>query len=305
MSVKKAAVVGLGNMGRHHARNYTEIDGCELVAICDHTSDKLDLYSEKFQVNAYSSLSEMFETETIDVVSLVTPTSTHCELGCQILEYGAHLLIEKPIASTLDEADRLIALAKEKKLVLCVGHIERFNPIIVHLHHLMSTGELGDLKSISSKRLSPMPQQIQDMNVLMDLAVHDVDIFSYLIGRSPQYVHSHKGKCFLDQHEDYAAMFLDYGDCYGVIHVSWISPNRQRSLDLQFSKAALSLDYVGQKIIKYTRDSQGDPHEQVIQITPQEPLKRELSHFLSVVKGKDVSVISSENAKEALRLVLQ
>ena len=304
MSVKRAAVIGLGNMGRHHARNYTEIDGCELVAVCDHTQEHVDAYSKQFNVNGYTSISKMFDSEDIDLVSLVTPTSTHCELGCAVLNQGVHLLIEKPIASTLDEADRLISLAKEKNLVLCVGHIERFNPIIDHLHQMITSGELGDLKSISSKRLSPMPQQITDMNVLMDLAVHDVDIFSYLIGKPPKSVHSHKGTCFLEDQEDYAAMFLDYGDCYGVIHVSWISPNRNRSLDLQFTKVALSLDYVGQKIIKYTRDSQGDPHEQEIQITPQEPLKGELSHFLSVINGASSSIISGENAREALRLVL-
>ena len=221
-----------------------------------------------------------------------------------VLEAGCHLLIEKPIAQTIEEAETLIDLADRKGLCLSVGHIERFNPVIARLHEIIRSKDCGELKSLVSKRVGPYPKQIKDMNVVIDLAVHDIDLFAFLLDRQPLHVSGHSGFANLDSHQDYASIFLDYGDLSGFIQASWISPIRQRSLELQFTEAYLEVDYVAQQIVKYTQDAQGDPHKEVIQISPLEPLKAELTHVLHCLDHPSESIISGKVGLEALKVAL-
>src|SRR3990172_3883340 len=156
----KVAVIGVGAMGRNHARVYAELDGVELVGVADSNQELANDVADKYRVKAYGSYQELLKQERPDAVSVVVPTAMHEEVGTIALQSGAHVLIEKPIASTVEEGKRLIALAEELGRKLTVGHIVRFNPAIRALRQKLQAGELGRIFQIVCRRVGPFPARI-------------------------------------------------------------------------------------------------------------------------------------------------
>jgi len=203
----KAAVIGTGSMGRNHARLYADIEGVELVAVADVSQDAKGV-ADKYGCRFYTGHKEMIETEKPDIVSVCVPTSLHYEVSKFVIEKGVNLLIEKPIASRVEEAEELVELAKKAKVKLAVGHIERFNPAVQRLKKLIDEGKLGNVTSILARRVGLYPPRIRDANVIIDIAVHDIDVFNYLLGKEPSKVFSCAGKALINDREDYADIFL-------------------------------------------------------------------------------------------------
>jgi UDP-N-acetylglucosamine 3-dehydrogenase len=296
----RAAVVGLGNMGRHHVRNYHEMEDVELVAVCDSGQDRVDEFSCKFNCNPYTDLSTMLSEQAIDVVSLAAPTSLHYRLAKDILQAGCHVLIEKPIAESVKEADELTQIANDLNRVLAVGHIERFNPAVVALKGVLDSGELGQVNSLVLQRCGPMPMQIRDANVVIDLAVHDIDIATMLVGTPPLSVAAHAGQSQLQDRHDHAEILLKFPSSSAMIQVNWITPKRVRKLSLTGSKGYAELDFIGQTVEVFfpNNTSRSVPVGEV------EPLRSELRHFLAAVRGHDDLLISSSVGRDALALAL-
>lgn len=311
------AVIGLGNMGKHHVRNYSELDKSKLVAVCDLQNELTTEFAKKYNCKGYTDLQLMLKTENIDAVSITVPTAFHFAIAKLVIENNINVLIEKPICDSVEKANELIKLAKENNVIVMVGHIERFNPAVLKLKEIIDQGKLGKITSLISKRVGAFPAQIKDANVIIDLAVHDIDIFSYMLGKQPDNIFANAGRALIDGREDYAEILLTYGDQNGMMQVNWITPIRIRSLSVTGTKGYAELNYMTQELklfeSNYHEDHDdfgdfiikfGNPTETKIEVEKKEPLAQELSHFLECVSTNSQPMISGETGIQALKTAL-
>jgi UDP-N-acetylglucosamine 3-dehydrogenase len=315
----KVAVIGLGNMGKHHARNYFNILSVNLVAVCDLNTKLSTDTAAKFSCNSYSDYKEMIAFEDINAVSIVVPTSFHKEVALYCMENNIDVLIEKPISSNIEDAQEIIAKSKEKNVLLQVGHIERFNPAVQRLKQIIQENKLGDISSIIARRVGAVPAQIRDTNVVVDLAVHDIDIMNYLYEDLPNEVYSNLGTAMIEEREDYAEIFLKYGKKSGFIQVNWITPVKIRNLIVTGSKGYAELNYITQELIIYESnyskelvDEYGDyvlrfgmPNKIHMGLESLEPLRLELEAFVSCVETRKEPLVTGQVGLNALRIALK
>jgi len=316
----KVVVIGLGNMGKHHARNYVRINGIKLVAVCDLNKELAVNTAQKFFCREYSDYKEMLMREEVDAASIAVPTKFHKEVALYCINKGINVLVEKPIATTIEDAQEMIAAAKEKGVILQIGHIERFNPAVKRLKEIILDGKLGEVSSIIARRVGAVPIQVRDANVMIDLAVHDIDIINYLYSSSPQEIMGNIGKAMIERREDYAETFLKYdGKKSGFIQVNWITPIKIRNLSVTGSKGYAELDYITQELIvyesNYTKeiiDEYGDyvvkfgiPNKTYVGIENEEPLFLELKSFINCVKTGETPLVTGEIGLETLRIALK
>ncbi len=313
----RTAVIGAGSMGRHHVRNYFEVEEGELVAIADIDERQGRDLSSKYRCKYYRDYTEMVEKESPEAVTIAVPSSLHHKVGTDLMSRGIHVLIEKPIATTLKEAKELINCAKLNEVKLMVGHIERFNSGVAKLKEIIEKGELGEVTSVIARRVGLFPPRIKDANVIIDLAVHDIDIINYLLNKEPNEVFSNGGRAIVDGREDYAELFLKYGNTSGFIQVNWITPVKIRNIAVTGTKGYAELNYITQKLqlfrSRYSKseDSFGDfvikfgePERKDIKIEPKEPLKMEIKAFLKSILENKPSPISGEEGLKALKTAL-
>jgi predicted dehydrogenase len=181
----RAGVIGLGSMGVNHARVYAEIEGVELAAVADVSGDRLDLAPGQ---NRYDDYRRMLSAEHLDLVSICVPTLLHREVALAAIDSGVALLVEKPIAATLDEGRAVSQAAKRARVPLMVGHVERFNPAVTETKRLLAAGDLGRVYQLYARRTGPFPARVRDVGVVHDLAPHDIDIISFLLGSQADYL---------------------------------------------------------------------------------------------------------------------
>ncbi len=225
----RVGIIGLGHWGPNYIRNFASLENAQIVACAD--LDEARLKTQKRWVpNAFltSHPEEILKHPDVDAVIIATPTNTHYPLAHQALSLGKHLLVEKPLALTIQEARDLDALAKSKKRILMVGHTFLYNPGVQALKRIIKEGQLGKIHYINAMRANLGPIR-QDVNALIDLAPHDISILLYLLETMPLSV-SAQGACFLDPaREDVAFMTLRFPDnVLAQVHVSWIEPVKVR-----------------------------------------------------------------------------
>jgi UDP-N-acetylglucosamine 3-dehydrogenase len=313
----KTAVIGIGNMGRHHVRNYSEIETSNLVAVADLNKELGQECAKKYNCNYYKNYLEMLETEKPEAVSVAVPSKFHHEVGINVMSKDIHALIEKPIATTIDDANGLIDCAKKYKVKLMIGHIERFNPGVIKLKEIIKDGKLGEITSIVAKRVGVFPPQIKDANVLIDLGVHDIDIINYLLEREPDEVVGNGGRALVDNREDYAEIFLKYGNTTGFVQVNWITPVKIRNLAVTGTKGYAELNYITQKLqLFYSNYSKiidsfgefvfkfGEPESVNVEVEQKEPLKAEIESFLNSIIYNVPVKTSAESGLKALEIAL-
>jgi UDP-N-acetylglucosamine 3-dehydrogenase len=224
------AVVGAGNMGRHHARNYHDFAQADLRAIVDTDLKRAEALALRHACRAFASVEELLAEEPeVRAVSVVTPTATHVGVSSTLLSAGKHVLVEKPIAASVEEADAMIALAEEHDVVLAVGHVERFNPAVRELKRLVERGDMGQIVSVVARRVGVMPPQVRDANVILDLAIHDIDVFRYLLGAdAPTEVFCNAGRVNGGDLYDFADVFLRFDRVACLLQVNWVTPVKIR-----------------------------------------------------------------------------
>jgi len=316
-NILRVGVIGLGNMGRHHIRHYRQIPNAKLVAICDPRTDLLQTYAED-ACAGYTDLDEMLVKEQLDAVSIAAPSSLHFEIAQKVIEKDISVLIEKPITDDIEKADALIEQATQRGVTLMVGHIERFNPAILKLKELLDSGKLGQVISIIANRVGKFPGQIKDANVIIDLAVHDIDIINYLLGKQPDDIKVNASRNLIKCREDHAEIFLTYGKQSGFIQVNWVTPISKRSLTLTATKGYVELDYMKQELTLYeskydlVADEAGtevikftDTEPQNIQLEKHDMLNFELTHFLDCVRNKKTPLVTGEYARNSLAIALK
>ena len=203
----KTAVIGVGNMGKNHARVYKEISS--LTAVVDTNPNRGIQMADEFDVKWYKTVKELIKKEKIDALSIVVPTSKHSSIAKITLANKIPTLIEKPIAPTVKQGTELINLAKKFKTFLMVGHIERFNPAVVKVKGLIEKGKLGDIVSLLAIRVGVIPPAFFPSDVVIDLSIHDIDVFNFLLDQFPKKVTVGKNKIFNQNISDSAALLLE------------------------------------------------------------------------------------------------
>lgn len=318
----RVAVIGAGNMGKNHLRNYFLLPDADLVGLADinpATQSLADEYSAKF----YTDYKLMLDELKPDAVSIVVPTPFHFEVASEAMNRGIHCLLEKPIASTVEEADALINLAKKKKVVFTVGHIEHYNPLVVELKKMLDKKGIGEITSVVCKRVGGFPTIEPKTDVIIDLAVHDIGIISHLLGsKKPKQLFSHGSRTHHSNKIDSAEILMDYGHASGFIQANWLTPVKIRTIAVTGSKGYIHGNYITQELQyfehnmkKEKRDNGGfsdfivqigDPKKSIIKVDFEEPLAQELKAFLSRIEGDERQyLVEPEAAREALRLALE
>lgn len=293
----KAGVVGVGAIGKNHARIYSELEGCELAAVFDTDAGAAAAIVAQYGGVAVGSVGEL--CEHVDAVSVSTPTCTHRMVGEALLAAGKHVLIEKPIADTAADARALVELAAEKNCILQVGHIERFNPVLDDIET-----RLTDPRFIEVHRLSPFPNRSMDIGVVLDLMIHDLEIVLHLVKSEVTSVDA-VGVPVLTAREDIANARIRFeSGCVANITASRISPERLRKLRVFQGDSYLSLDYGAQEGELYWKE--GDEIKKApVAVEKDEPLKRELAAFIDCAAAGRQPAVSGREATAALELAIE
>lgn len=308
MKKNRVGVIGVGNMGKNHARVYSKI--ANLVAVSD-INEKLGReIATKYNAVFYKDYNEMLLGEKLDAVSVVAPTLMHKLIGLDCLKNKIPTLIEKPIAINVNEAREIALAAKKHSTLLMVGHIERFNPAVTKLKELIDGGRLGKIISLLAIRVGIAPPNPSASDVALDLGIHDVDVFNYLLGKFPSKKKVLKTKLFSKNVADSSTIILEYEKVTAVIQTNWITPVKMRKLFVSGTEGYVEVDYIRQKLILHGKilDTRFDgsfyelisisnkaPIKEVY-ISKKEPLKEELSYFLSNIRNWE-----KNNADESIK----
>jgi predicted dehydrogenase len=290
-------LIGTGFLGTRHLKTLHALrNKATLCGICDHHPDKAKPLARQYHVPLFGDYRELIGK--VEAVSICTPTTSHCEIAQFFLQNGVHVFVEKPITYSLDEADVLIRLASENKLKLQVGHVERFNSAFVAVEPLAV-----DPLFIECHRLNMFPNRSLDIGVVMDLMIHDIDIILGLV-KSPIKDVQAVGINVLTDKEDIANVRLTFGNgCVCNVTASRISPEVTRKIRIFTKTSYISLDYAKQEAHLYFKDERGI-HRKNLPIEKEEPLKKELEHFLDCVREDKQPLVSGTEGKQALKLAL-
>src|SRR5213082_401225 len=297
MKKLRVGVVGVGHIGGNHARIYAELPQAEFIAIFDIDPVRAAEIAAKYKAKAARSLEEF--AGMVDAASVATPTSAHFSVARDLLMRGKHLLIEKPITENTADARELAQLAAEKRLVLQVGHVERFNPVLSALEQ-----RLTHPRFIEAHRLSPYPNRSTEIGVVLDLMIHDLEIILHLV-RSPVQSIDAVGVAVLSRGEDIANARLRFENgCVANVTSSRISPEQMRKIRIFQEDAYLSLDYQNQSGEIYRRAG-GRITRDKVEIEREEPLKRQLTSFIECASTGREPRVSGFQATAALELAVK
>lgn len=315
----RSAVIGVGAMGIHHARVYNELDGVELVAVADADARRAEAAGRRFKVPFYTDYLQMLDREKPDLVSIVVPTSLHHRVSLETMARGIHLLVEKPIASSIGEAEEMVRRAREIGVKLAVGHIERFNPAVVELKRRLRQGEAGRIFLIHARRLGPFPERIQDMGVVIDLAAHDLDVMLYLLEEEVERVYAETARWVHARHEDLLAGLLYFrSGTLGLLDINRLTPTKIRELAVTGEKGMFLVNYLTQDLYFYENtytagnwDSLGilkgvgEGNMLKLTIARKEPLRAELEAFVRAVERDEAPPVGGEEGMRVLALALR
>ena len=290
------AVIGVGFWGRNHARVYMEIPEAELIGVCDIDAKRAKETAEKYGVEAYTDSKKLLKRSDIDAVSICTWTTTHAKETIRALKAGKNVLVEKPIASTVREAKQIVKMAENERLILMTGFIERFNPGVERVTKTIEEGSIGDVVSATSRRVSEWPERVGDVGVVKDSAIHDVDMMRYIFDEDPKTVFAKTGKLRHKRFEDYAQIMLTFSHGKtAFIEANWLTPYKVRKLIVTGSNGIVTLDYLSQEIVIETEEKTFIPRYKW-----EEPLKRELKHFVECVRKNKQPLASGLDGLKAL-----
>jgi UDP-N-acetylglucosamine 3-dehydrogenase len=315
----RVAVIGVGSMGRNHARVYNELSDAELVAVVDANEAAASNLGKQFGVKAYTDYQEMFAKEHPEAISIAVPTAFHRDVALAALEAGINILVEKPIAATLEEGQEIIEKARQVKRVLTVGHIVRFNPALQVLKEKLQAGDLGRIFQIFCRRAGPFPTRIRDVGVVVDLAPHDVDIMRFLTGLNPLRVYAETEQRIHTDHEDMLFGLVRFPEgITGALEINWLTPTKLREVLVLGERGLFRVDDLTQDLYFYEnaqasselwmglKNLKGVSEGSMTRFALQryEPLKAEIQAFLKAVRGESPAAVSGEDGLAALKLAL-
>lgn len=296
MSVR-VGVIGVGYLGQHHARIYSEIEGAKLVAIADIDKNRADIFSERFCCKSYSDYREILPL--VDALSIVTPTISHYNIAIECLRAKKDILIEKPITDNIKEADKLIEESEKNGCILQVGHLERYNPAFLKGVEIISKPEF-----IETERLSPFLGRGIDVDVTLDLMIHDADIVLAIMNQDVIKDIMATGTKIVTDKIDVAKAWIKFkSGSVAVLKASRFSQQKKRTLTVYQEDSCISIDFQNNEIHHYRKTDNGLFSDN-IKLDNKEPLREELVDFIYCVKERKRPKVSAIEARNALQMVL-
>lgn len=303
----RAAAIGVGSLGRHHARNYAELAAegrIKLIGVCDADPETAKQIAAENSSVSFTDWRELLGK--VDLVSIATPTETHCEIACAFLDVGVHVLVEKPIALSLDEADNMIAAAEKSGAKLMVGQLERFNPAMVALRPHVTKPLYFEIH-----RVSPFPNRSLDVDVVLDVMIHDLDAVHWLVGPDVKVAAIHAvGIPVISNKVDAANARIEFeSGAVANITASRIGTEKIRKTRFYQTNAYVVLDYA----TKFASLTSLNPEAanpllgisiNRLEINDVEPLRAEITAFLDAIENNTEPPVTGHDGRRALALAV-
>ena len=312
------AVIGAGSMGRNHARVIQSMPGVDLVALVEPNEAVGKEVARLHGGKLHASVASLLRGELPTAAVVAVPTQEHFATARALIERGVHVLIEKPIAATEQEGNELTRLADEKKVVLAVGHVERFNPAVVALKAHLQKGALGRVFQVRATRIGPFPARIRDVGVALDLATHDIDVMRWLLGSDVVRVYAESKREIHTSNEDLVSALLRFeDDTVGTLEVNWLTPTKIREVTVSGDRGMFRVDYLTQDLSFYENASAPIPSSwpamSVLRgvsegtmtrypVPKKEPLRAELEAFVAAIGGDTSGIVPGSDGVRALRI---
>jgi UDP-N-acetylglucosamine 3-dehydrogenase len=311
-------VAGLGSMGRQHVRVLSEMDGIDIVVVADADAEARERVEQHAHVSSATDWRDLLEAPVEAVVNAL-PTPAHHEVTLALLEAGKHVLVEKPIATTPQQAEELVATADRHGRLLVVGHVERFNPAVTRLQQLIAGGEIGETVAISTRRVGIARPVAPATDVVIDLAIHDIDVCGFLLPETQGRLAFASARALWgNQVEDHADLVVRFGQAVAAIQANWITPVKIRRMTVTGTEGIADVDYLEQSLRVYrgapevfagpvwdffavARES--EPED--IRVIRAEPLRAELESFVAQVRAGDTSLVQARQATRALAIAVE
>ena len=291
------AVVGVGSIGVHHARIFSDMENINLVGVVDIDAKKAQEVASRYNCRAFNNYMALMDS--VDAVSVAVPTTLHFQTGMDFLKHNKCILVEKPITTTIEEADRLIEEAAKRNLVFQVGHLERFNAGVSLISTMVNKPQF-----IESQRLSPFLGRGIDVDVTLDLMIHDIDIILSLVNSEISDIRATGAKVLTDN-IDVAHAWIEFKNgCIAEAVTSRMAHDKVRQLKVFQQNSYVSLDYQSQEITTY-RTSNGKVNKTTERPEEKEPLKEQLRSFIDCIKNNAQPLVSGFEGKEALKVALK
>jgi len=268
------------------------------------------------RARGFSDYRRLLDEERLDLVTVAVPTRLHFEVAAAVIARGVPLLVEKPLAATIDEGWRLRDLAADARVALMVGHIERFNPAVIELKRRIEAGELGRVFQVHARRVGPFPERVRDVGVVLDLAPHDIDVMRFVLGAEIARVQAETEQRINTEHEDMLSGLLRFTNgVVGVLDVNWLTPTKIRELSVLGERGMFVVDYLARELTFYENDhprgqgsdwaahhlkgvSEGPVH--LLEVEKREPLRVELEAFAAAVRDGTPPPVSPEDGIAAM-----
>jgi len=306
----RAAVIGVGHMGQYHVGVYSELNDIDLVGVADISKKRSTDVAQKYNTKAYIDYEDLFGK--VDLVTISVPTSLHYQVAKPFIERGIHVLLEKPVANSLEEATELFALAEKNGVHLQIGHVERFNGAVQEIKNVIDSPII-----LEFRRVGPFISRITDAGVVMDIMIHDIDIALNLIDSKVDSINAVGGSVFTDK-EDYASCQLKFENgCLATFISSRVTQEKVRTMalsqkdayvfldfneqDIQIHRQASSAYLVSKESLKYRQESLIER----IFVHKGNPLKLEVQHFIDCAMRNAKRNISAESELRSLKIALR
>ena len=290
-------MIGAGSFGRHHLRILSKSPNAQLAGVVDSSADRASAAAAEYGCPVFNSPEEL--AGKVDAAIVAVPTSAHADVGCALLENGIDVLVEKPIAHDMESARRLVETAAQHNRILQVGHLERFNPGVAALKNIATLPLFFEIH-----RLSLFSPRSLDVDVVLDLMIHDLDIVLDLVGKMPEEIRA-AGITILSDKVDIANVRLAFpGGCVANLTASRVSTERVRKLRLFQPHQYISLDYQKQEAVAFTVSGNQQIGFQPLPVAKDEPLRLESEAFLDAVRNRSRPTVSGEEGLRALEIAL-
>lgn len=312
----RVGLAGLGSMGRNHLRILAGRPDCRVVGLADPLADARSVAAAVApQATLLADPLELVAELELDALVVASPTTAHAELALAAIERGIPVLVEKPLAASVEDAAEIFRASRRYGVPVAVGHVERFNPAVRELGRCLADGWLSTVFAIASRRAGPFPARIRDVGVTIDLATHDVDILSWIAGERPARVYAETAQRIHTEHEDLLFGLLHFpSGATGMLDVNWLTPAKRRQLVVVGEEGMFELDYLTQRLTftrapdlahptfirGYAPTFEGPVVEVPVDAT--EPLAAELDDFFEVVRTGRPPVVDAEDGLWAVAI---
>ncbi|MBD2257529.1 Gfo/Idh/MocA family oxidoreductase [Pseudanabaena sp. FACHB-2040] len=306
----RVGVIGIGNMGQHHARVLSRLKDVELVGVSDVNVERGLDTAGKYRIRFFEDYLDLIKH--VDAVCIAVPTRLHHAVGMACLQAGVHVLIEKPIAASITEAESLVNAAAASNCILQVGHIERFNPAFQELHKVLKTEEL---LALEARRMSPYSQRANDVSVVLDLMIHDIDLLLELAGSSVVTLTARGSRASSSGYLDYVTATLGFANgIVATLTSSKVTHRKIRTITAHCKQSLTEADFLNNEILIHRQTTANcltdygqvlyrqDGLIEKVYTSNIEPLHAELEHFVNCVRGGEQPSVGGEQALKALRL---